>query len=201
MDHGHGTSTPHDWHATDAAPGGGSGANRELSEPERDALKWLGLAVAGDDLSLRLKAIRDYYVWAVGSGYLAGTTVCEMCGYPPSADACVAAAHGGHLETIARLRSLDPPCPWDARAPAAAAGNYHLRVIRWMRDQEPPCPWDARTTASAARVGDAGALRWLLDHGCPVDLEECRKVANGPYVRELLDDYESAPEMKEPGAE
>ena len=57
-------------------------------------------------------------------------------------DSCRAAAGGGQLEVLQRLRSQDPPCPWDEDTCSAAAKGGHLEVLRWLRSQQPPCPWD-----------------------------------------------------------
>ncbi len=80
----------------------------------------------------------------------------------------------GHQPVAEWLRSLHPPCPWNADVLSAAthpsAGG--LAMLQWMR-QQPPCPWDESCTAQAAKWGNMQALQWMRaqDPPCPWDAQ------------------------------
>ena len=121
---------------------------------------------------------------------------------------CRAAANGS-VPLTARLRALEPPCPWspDAYVKAAEKGRLEMLawlraqgcpgedaiceaaaafgrvdVLRWARAQEPPCAWGADTCDAAARFGRLSALRWLREEGCPGADGICEAAAQGGHL-------------------
>lgn len=80
------------------------------------------------------------------------------------ANACAAAAGGGHLDAL-RWLVVDRECCWDETTAMAAARGGHLHVLRWCQSRQ--CPWDDGTCAAAASPGKVHVLEFLRQHGCP----------------------------------
>ncbi len=92
------------------------------------------------------------------------------------------AVMGEHQSLLEWLRSLNPPCPWNATVMAAAmtpSPRSHA-MMQWMRQQQPPCPWDKNCTAQAARWGNWEAIQWMRAQNppCPWDAQCCREFAS-----------------------
>jgi hypothetical protein len=97
-----------------------------------------------------------------------------------AADACEAAAEGGHLDALAWLHSRG--CPWGLTCYWAAAGG-HLEVLRYAHEQG--CPWDSWTCCNAAAGGHLEVLRYAHEHGCPWDGNTCLNAAAGGHLEVL----------------
>jgi hypothetical protein len=95
-----------------------------------------------------------------------------------AADACEAAAKGGHLDALAWLHSRG--CPWDSYTCYHAAAGGHLEVLRYAHEHG--CPWDSYTCYSAAEGGYLEVLRYAHEHGCPWDSYTCCKAAAGGHL-------------------
>jgi hypothetical protein len=130
----------------------------------------------------------------------------RQCALP--ADACAAAAKGGHLDALRWLHSRGCPwtrwtcyhaavgghlevlryahehgCSWDSYTCSCAANGGHLEVLRYAHEQG--CPWDVRTCYGAAAGGYLEVLRYTHEHGCPWDSETCRRAAAGGHLEML----------------
>lgn len=101
-------------------------------------------------------------------------------------EVAAAAAAGGHTSTLAWLRQLSPPCPWDESSTAAAAAAGHLSTLQWLRHQN--CPWNSltvrdlslsrmhftpahprtqlRAAPSRPKVVRSHACEWAVDGAC-----------------------------------
>ncbi len=86
------------------------------------------------------------------------------------------------------LRSLDPPCPWDAAVMATASGHNSRAMMQWMRLQQPPCPWDENCTAHAASWGHLEAVQWMRAQAppCPWDAQCCWEFTSDGNLPALL---------------
>jgi hypothetical protein len=98
-----------------------------------------------------------------------------------AADACEAAAKGGHLDALAWLHSRG--CPWDGETCDRAAREGHFEVLRYAHEHG--CPWDSTTCYLAARGGHIEVLRYAHEHGCPWDSTTCSFSASGGHLEML----------------
>ncbi len=100
------------------------------------------------------------------------------------------AVWGKHQAVLEWLRSLNPPCPWNAEVMAASMAPYSRShaMMQWMRQQQPPCPWDETSTARAAVCGDLEALQWMRRQvpPCPWDARCCKEFASQGNLPALL---------------
>ncbi len=101
------------------------------------------------------------------------------------------AALGDQQLVVEWLRSLDPPCPWDAEVMAAAMASNpssHIAMMQWMRQQQPPCPWDETCIAVAARWENLEAIQWMRAQNppCPWNARCCREFASKGNLPALL---------------
>ena len=78
------------------------------------------------------------------------------------ADACRAAAYGGHVHVLEWLR--DKGFLWDASVCAAAAHAGDLPTLKWLLRRG--CPWDKATTCRAAVEGHTAIVAFCRQHGC-----------------------------------
>ncbi len=97
---------------------------------------------------------------------------------------------GGHQSLVEWLRSLDPPCPWNADVMAAAMAPSPRRhaAMQWMRQQFPPCPWDDFCTAQAAKWENLEAIQWMRAQNppCPWNARCCREFASKGNLPALM---------------
>ncbi len=97
---------------------------------------------------------------------------------------------GEHQSLLEWLRSLHPPCPWDAAVMtvAMAPNPRSHAMMQWMRQQQPPCPWDEACTAQAATWGNFEAIQWMRGQvpPCPWDALCCAEFASQGNLPALL---------------
>jgi len=75
---------------------------------------------------------------------------------------CVAAASGGHLETLKWLRGSG--CHWDENTCTRAALGGHLETLTWARENG--CAWSPDYVHRAA-MGYKPVVEWLRENGYP----------------------------------
>ena len=74
-----------------------------------------------------------------------------------------------------------------ADACAAAAAGGHLHVLQWLvQAQLPPCLINEKTTRAAASSGSLEVLQWLVARGCPVTVDCARVAAGGGHLDILM---------------
>ena len=77
------------------------------------------------------------------------------------------AAHGGHLETLARILAVG--CPMDPNEVARKAASHgHVDILEWLVPKY-NVKWGKIHTAAAARGGHLVALQWLRARRIPWD--------------------------------
>jgi len=82
---------------------------------------------------------------------------------------CEAAAGGGHLDLLQKLRCRG--FVWDVSTCTAAARGGHLPVLQYARAER--CPWRDSVLAEAAGTADVKMLEWMCANGCHKDPEAC----------------------------
>jgi len=95
---------------------------------------------------------------------------------------CAAAAGGGHLELLQKLRSRG--FRWSVDTCAEAAHGGHVEVVRYARSSG--CPWEPVSVLNEAAHGaDAKMLEWLLANGCDANPVACTRAAQGGRLANL----------------
>ena len=101
---------------------------------------------------------------------------------------CAAAAHGGHIETIAWMLDWAGPesqVDFGCKYTAEAAGGGHLEALKWLRGLDPPCPWNHTACSRAARGGHLKTLQWMVGEGCDWNEVTCAMAARGGHLPTL----------------
>lgn len=136
--------------------------------------------------------------WAEGCGCRLTETMAELCaskgnaavldelrsrGVELGSRTCAAAARGGQLELLMRLRQ-ELGIPWDAETCRQAASEGHVHVLAWAVDNG--AAWDDLAVAAACRSGQLHAVRWAIARfGVPLEVRCCAAAARGGHL-ELL---------------
>jgi hypothetical protein len=99
---------------------------------------------------------------AARAGDVAALQALHAAGWRLSEATCAAAGEGGHTPALQWLRSLEPPCPWNAHTATEAAAGGHLDTLRWAL-QDGGCPAAPELCLWAVDGGHADVLRWLVE--------------------------------------
>ena len=108
-------------------------------------------------------------------------------------DICAAAAGGGHLELLRRLRDLG--FMWTSKTCSAAARAGHLDVLQFARAQD--CRWRYEVLSEAAACrNNVAMLEWMCENECELNPEACTTAAyngqlgNLQYLRSVGVDWD-----------
>ena len=94
---------------------------------------------------------------------------------------CMAAAGGGHLDTLKWLRVNG--CEWSEETCSFAALGGHLEVLEWARANG--CEWNAETCSCAALRGHLEVLEWARANGCEWNQDTCTFAVLGGHLEVL----------------
>jgi hypothetical protein len=89
--------------------------------------------------------------------------------YNVDVNSVLAAATGGHTETVSWLRARG--ARWNASLFNVAAYTGDIAALEGLWSLPDPPPRDADATYQAGCTGHGDALRWLVEHGWPVRID------------------------------